>query len=366
MYFLKSKDKTLKTFKAFVNMIETLTGLRIRFFRSDRGGEFMSEEFTQFLEERGITRENSAPRTPQQNGVAKRMNQTLLGGARAMVQHAGMTKGFWAEAIAMAAHIINRAPHKSLAWRTPYEVLFGRVPNVSYLRVFGCRAWVFNDQGKKWDPKSKPMTLIGFETGSKAYRLWDPTTRSIVVSANVHFDENVFPHKPKPSAPEVHAQPIVSSSKSPPPSHANYVSVPWFSEDEPEGTSFVHPPPPSRPTSPLHHLPQAHQMPPPASPPLDAPMSTIVEPPTSVRRLPPRTPSPDSSKGKQPVCQGITPSNSKGGLPAPEARARAHKRERLQAEQAQQVTREAYKTKQRVEERARPGGPTEKEAEQWE
>ena len=84
------------------------------------------------------------------------------------------------------------------------------------------------------------MTLIGFETGSKAYCLWDPTTRSIVVSANVHFDENVFPHKLKPSAPEVHAQPIVSSSKSPPPSYANYVSVPWFSEDEPEGTCQGH------------------------------------------------------------------------------------------------------------------------------
>ena len=91
-------------------MIEKLTGLQIKFFRSDRGGEFMSDEFTQFLEEHGITRETSAPRTPQQNGVAERMNQTLLGGARAMVQHAGMTKGFWAKAIGVATHIINRAP----------------------------------------------------------------------------------------------------------------------------------------------------------------------------------------------------------------------------------------------------------------
>lgn len=194
-YFLKTKDKTLKVFKAFVTMIEALTGLRIKFFRSDRGGEFMSDEFTQFLEERGITRETSAPQTPQQNGVAERMNQTLLGGARAMVQHAGMTKGFWAEAIGVATHIINRAPRKSLSWRTPYEILFGRVPDVSYLRMFGCRAWVYNDQGKKWDPKSKPMILIRFETGSKAYRLWDPSTRSVVVSANVRFDENILPNK---------------------------------------------------------------------------------------------------------------------------------------------------------------------------
>ena len=70
-YFLKSKDKTLKTFKAFIIMIKKLTGLKIKFFQSNRGREFMLEEFTEFLEEHGITQETSALRTPQQNGVAK-------------------------------------------------------------------------------------------------------------------------------------------------------------------------------------------------------------------------------------------------------------------------------------------------------
>ena len=81
-YFLKSKDQSLKTFRAFVLTIEKLTGHAIKYFRSDRGGEFMSAKFSTFLEEQGITRETSAPCTPQQNGVAERMNQTLLGGAR--------------------------------------------------------------------------------------------------------------------------------------------------------------------------------------------------------------------------------------------------------------------------------------------
>ena len=70
----------------------------------------MSEAFMEFLEEHGITQETSAPRTPQQNRVAERMNQTLLGGACTMVQHTGMTKGFWAEAIGVATHILNCAP----------------------------------------------------------------------------------------------------------------------------------------------------------------------------------------------------------------------------------------------------------------
>ena len=112
----------------------------------------MSGEFTKYLEENGIIHETSAPRTPQQNGVAERMNQTLLGGARAMLHHAGMTTGFWSEAIHVAAHVLNRAPRSGLNWKTPYELLFGRKPEVSHLRVFGCRAWVIDDQAKKWDP----------------------------------------------------------------------------------------------------------------------------------------------------------------------------------------------------------------------
>ena len=141
-FFMKSKDETLRKFKVFVSTIEKLTGLRLKIFRSDRGGEFMSDAFTEFLEENGITRQTSAPWTPQQNGTAERMNQTLIGGARAMLQHAGLSKGFWAEAMATTTHILNRSPRKGLDWKTPHELLFGQVLDISYLRVFGCCACV--------------------------------------------------------------------------------------------------------------------------------------------------------------------------------------------------------------------------------
>ena len=62
-------------------MVENLTGKRIKFFHLDCGGEFTSKEFNEFLATEGVIRELSAPKTPQQNGVAERMNQTLLGGA---------------------------------------------------------------------------------------------------------------------------------------------------------------------------------------------------------------------------------------------------------------------------------------------
>ena len=98
----------------------------------------MSAEFSKFLEESGISRKTSAPRTPQQNGLAERMMRTLVGSARAMLQHSGLSKGFWSEAVATAVHIHNRSPRKGLDWKTPHELFNGHIPDISYLRVFGC------------------------------------------------------------------------------------------------------------------------------------------------------------------------------------------------------------------------------------
>ena len=136
VFFLKLKDQTLLNIKAFVLMTEKQTSLKIKFFHLDRGSEFMLDKYTKFLQEQGITCEMSAPYTPQQNGVAEYMNQTLLGGAQSMMEHAGMTKGFWAKAIGVAAHVLNHFPHKGLDWRMLYELLYSRVLEVSYLRVF--------------------------------------------------------------------------------------------------------------------------------------------------------------------------------------------------------------------------------------
>ena len=243
VFLLKSKDQTLSKFKNFVLAIKKQIGSKIKYFRSDRGGEFMSDLFTHFLEEQGITRETSAPNTPQQNGVAERMNQTLIGGARALLQHSGMSKGFWAEALMVATHILNRSPRKGLGWRTPYELLYGHIPDISYFRTFGCRAWVYNEKGKKWDAKSIPMIFVGYETGSKAFRLWNPATRSIVISANVSFSEHEFPNRP--AVPIVHplpsltpttpprVPPIASSSKTMLPPTETILPISFF-EDEDE------------------------------------------------------------------------------------------------------------------------------------
>ena len=123
-------------------MIERFAGLKINIFRSDKGGKFMSAEFNRFPEDNSISRETSAPRTSQQNCLAERMMLTLVGSARTMLQHSGSSNGFWVEVMGVVAYLHNHFPRKGLAWKTPRELFCGRVSDASYLRVFGCHAWV--------------------------------------------------------------------------------------------------------------------------------------------------------------------------------------------------------------------------------
>ena len=131
------------------------------------------------------------------------MQQTVWSGIRAILHHSGMKNGFWAEALAVIVHVMNRAPRKHLDWRTPHEVLTGQVPNMAYVCTFGCRAWVHNHKGKKLDAKALPMVFVGYEPGSKAYRLLDSANHKVVVSSDVTFDETLFPNRPvdKPVTP---------------------------------------------------------------------------------------------------------------------------------------------------------------------
>ena len=162
-----------------------------------------------------------------------------------MLEHSGMTKGFWAEVLGTAAHIANWCPCKGLGWRMPFELLFRRTPDISYFQIFVCCAWKFNEEAKKWDPKVLPMVLIGYKPGSKVYCLWDPKSRKIVVSANVWFTEMELlyqPPKPAPPAPTP-KPPIPSCSKVKLP---NLSLIPWsFFDDSDEDSpkpKLSHPP----------------------------------------------------------------------------------------------------------------------------
>lgn len=118
-------------------MKQRFNNKKISKIKCDNGGEYSSNLFKNFCTNKGI----EICYTPQMNGVAERMNQTLMDKARAMITQAGMNKVFWEEAILTAAYLTNRIQSCQVKDKTPFELWSNKKPNVSNMRVFGCIAY---------------------------------------------------------------------------------------------------------------------------------------------------------------------------------------------------------------------------------
>jgi Integrase core domain/gag-polypeptide of LTR copia-type/GAG-pre-integrase domain len=198
VYFLKRKDQCAAAFQKYLAWAENQTSDRMLALHSDRGGEYISGALKSILDEKGIDHKLTMPGSPQQNGLAERWNRTILDKARSMLHSSGLSKGFWELAIDTAVHTYNRSPSRIVGWKTPHELWSdGHIPDVSYLRVFGSKAYVHTPEAKrkKLDPRSIEMIFVGYEPGSKGYRFWNSSKRSIVLSRDVTFDERTFPAK---------------------------------------------------------------------------------------------------------------------------------------------------------------------------
>ena len=114
------------TFRKWKTEVENQTGLKIKSLISDNGGEYSSDEFKSYCAEYGIRMIKTIPETPQQNGVAERMNITLNERAKSMRLHAGLPKMFWADAVSTAAYLINRGPSVPLGFKIPEEEWQGK------------------------------------------------------------------------------------------------------------------------------------------------------------------------------------------------------------------------------------------------
>lgn len=189
---LKSKDQALNAFKEFKCKVEKEFDLKIKCVRSDRGGEFMSHEFKVFCDCEGIKRQLTTPYTPQHNGMVERRNKTVLNMTRSLLKAMCLPQELWAEAVRHSIYLLNRLPTRALDDCTPYEKLKGRKPQLAHLRVFGCTAHVKTTQPgqKKLDDRSVPMIYLGPEEGTKGQRLYNPVTRKLVISRDIHFEEN--------------------------------------------------------------------------------------------------------------------------------------------------------------------------------
>jgi hypothetical protein len=165
-------------------------GLWIKKIRSDNGTEFKNSQIEGFLEEEGIKHEFSSPYTPQQNGVVARKNRTLLDMARTMLDEYKTPDWFWAEAINTACYSINRLYLHRILKKTSYE-LTGKKPNVSYFRVFGSKCFILVKRGRKskFAPKAVEGFLLGYDSNTRAYRVFNKSTGLVEVSCDIVFDE---------------------------------------------------------------------------------------------------------------------------------------------------------------------------------
>ena len=191
VYFLRHKSEVFERFKDFEKFVNTQTGNRIKILRSDNGREYTSEEFRKHTENLGIIHDFSSPYIHQQNGKAEREIRTIVESARTMLISSGVHTELWPEAINTACYVLNRIIVNNGEKSSPFEKWFSRKPGIKHLRVFGTVGYlnIPKEKRKKFDPKSKKMTFVGYEGESTNYRLWDMDSRKIYVSSDVDFDE---------------------------------------------------------------------------------------------------------------------------------------------------------------------------------
>ncbi|GKA33419.1 putative ribonuclease H-like domain-containing protein, partial [Tanacetum coccineum] len=187
MYCLVVTDETSGILKSFITGIENLVDHKVKMIRCDNGTEFKNREMNQFCEMKGILRQFSVARTPQQNGVAERRNRTLIEAARTMLADSKLPTTFWAEAVNTACYVQNRVlvvkPHN----KTPYELFHGRTPTLSFMRPFGCPVTILNtiDHLGKFDGKADEGFFVGYSLNSKAFRVFNSRIR--IVEENLHI-----------------------------------------------------------------------------------------------------------------------------------------------------------------------------------
>nr|GFB00669.1 putative ribonuclease H-like domain-containing protein [Tanacetum cinerariifolium] len=134
VFFLEHKDETYLIFKNFINLVENQLNKKVKAIRCDTGTEFKNAYMIELCGSKGIKREYSNPRTPQQNGVAERKNKTLIEVARTMLADSKLPTMFWTDAVRTACYVLNRVSVTSPHNKTPYALLTGNIPIVRHFK----------------------------------------------------------------------------------------------------------------------------------------------------------------------------------------------------------------------------------------
>jgi hypothetical protein len=206
IYFLQKKSAVLSYFNQYKSLVETHTSKKILILCSDNGGEFTSKFFNKICIDSGIQRHLTNPYNPSQNGVSERKNRTLIEFARSMLHTAQLSNMYWAEAVFTACYLQNCSYTSALDNTTPFELWTGIKPNISHLRIFGCKGFshIPDEKCTKLEVKSTPCIFVGYgePLGIKGYHLYNPETHRIFSSRDVIFEEDSLLSKPASSTPD--------------------------------------------------------------------------------------------------------------------------------------------------------------------
>ena len=202
IYHLAQKSDVYATFKSFVQMVERQFTTKLKNVQTNWGGEFRN--LAPFFSSLGIIHRRSCPHTSEQNGFVERRHRHVVETGLTLLAQSFVPQRFWHYAFDTAVYLINRMPSRTSTNKSPFEHLFKRSPDYSFLRVFGCLCFPhlrpYNHH--KMDFRSTPCVFLGYSPSHHGYRCLDISTERLYIARLVRFNEEKFPfNTPKTTSP---------------------------------------------------------------------------------------------------------------------------------------------------------------------
>jgi len=191
-YFLKNKSDVFHTLIIFKEKCSNVLSKRIKCIRTDNGRELINNEFREFTNREGIEHQKTVPYNPESNEKVERRNRVILEHARTLLYESRLPLTFLAEAVAYVTHAANLTSRKNKI-KTPYELWYNKITNISYLKTFGCIAYyhIPKNVRNKLQPSGKKAIMVGYSRERVGYRLFDLKDKIIFEERNVIFNEHI-------------------------------------------------------------------------------------------------------------------------------------------------------------------------------
>ncbi|CAI7783340.1 unnamed protein product [Closterium sp. NIES-53] len=217
---IAKKSDVLREFQKWLVLVERQAKKSVLMLRSDRGGEFLGKEFTDFVDGKGIVHDLTCLYTPQQNGMAEREMRMAVESVRTMLLHMGVQHHWWHLALRQAVWVRNCLERSTTPpGTTPYQLLTGKKPDLTLARVWGCMVQFMvpeQQRGGKLAPKACWGLHLGVSPKSKGWEVLDLTDNKVVTSIEVIFYETlsleVWKAKFGPASGRLQAQPPTDTS----------------------------------------------------------------------------------------------------------------------------------------------------------